>query len=143
MKRNLLFGGLLIVAAANATARIQTNSAPPAKLSPAAESSKTNGALGVEQFMKNVERYPGNVRVEGVVVAVSATNQMLGLIDTREFQTCGLEGCALSLPVRWTGAMPAPGETVRVGGCVQTKLGKLSFVAQTLEKVSLPPKGKE
>ena len=99
--------------------------------------------LGVEQFMKNVDRYRGDVRVEGVVFAVSATNQMIGLIDVREYQTCGLKECGLSLPVRWTGAMPAVGEAVRVGGNVQTKRGKLSFVAQTLQKVSLPPKGKE
>jgi hypothetical protein len=143
MNKPLAIAGLTIFAATIVVSQIQTNSALPAKSSPAAESSKTNGALGAEQFMKNVELYPGNVRVEGVVAAVSATNQMLGLIDTREFQTCGLEGCALSLPVRWTGAMPAPGETVLVGGSVQTKLGKLSFVAQTLEKVSLPRKGKE
>jgi len=134
MKKTLIIGGLTIVAAATVISQTLSNSPPPA-----AESSKTNAVLGVENFMKNVDRYRGNVRVEGVVAAVSATNQMLGLIDTREFQTCGLEKCGLSLPVRWTGAMPAVGQAIRTDGEVQKTKGKLVFVAKTLEKVELPP----
>jgi hypothetical protein len=141
MKKTLLIAGLTVFAATILVSQIQTNSAPSAK-TPPAESAKTNAVLGVENFMKNVERYRGNVRVEGVVVAVSVTNQTLGLIDMREFQTCGLEGCALSLPVRWTGTMPAIGQAVRTDGQVQEAKGKLVFVARTVEKIELPKKGK-
>jgi len=139
MKRIIIIGGLMIVAAATVISQTLTNSPPPAK-PPAAESSKTNAALGVENFMKNMKRYRGEVRVEGVVSAVSATNQMLGLIDVREFQTCGLKECGgLTLPVRWMGAMPTVGQAVRTDGEVQKTKGKLVFVAKTVEKVELPP----
>ena len=142
MKRDLIIGGLIIVAAASAISQTHTNSAPPAKSSPAVESSKTNAVLGVENFMKNVDRYRGNVRVEGVVFAVSATKHTLGLIDVREFQTCGLKECGgLTLPVSWTGAMPAVGQAVRADGEVQKTKGKLVFVAKTVEKFELPKKG--
>ena len=116
MKKTLIIGCLMVVVAPIVVSQIQTNSAPPATPPPAAKSSSTNVVLGVENFMKNVDRYRGNVRVEGVVITVSATNQMLGLIDVREFQTCGLEQCSLSLPVRWTGTMPAVGQAVHADG---------------------------
>jgi len=136
MKKPLLIAGLTIIAATIVVSQAQTNSAPPA------ESSKTNAVLGVENFMKNVEHYRGNVRVEGVVATVSASDQMLALIDVREFQTCGLEQCSLSLPVRWSGTMPAVGQAVRTDGQVQEAKGKLVFVAKTLEKNELPKKEK-
>ncbi len=142
MKKTLIIGGLLIVAATVVVSQIHTNSAPSAPKPSAAKSSQTNAVLSVENFMKNVDRYRGSVRVEGVVAAVSATNQMLGLIDTREFQTCGLEKCGLSLPVRWTGPMPALGQAVHADGRVQETEGKLVLVAKTVEKIELPKQGK-
>lgn len=141
MKTSIVIGSLIIVAAATVISQAQTNSPPPAKVPPA-ESSKTNAVLGVENFMKNVDRYRGEVQVEGVVAVVSATNQMLSLIDTQEFQTCGLEKCGLSLPVRWTGTMPTVGQAVRTIGEVQKAKGKLVFVAKSVEKFELPKQGK-
>ena len=97
-------------------------------------------AMGVEALMKNVERHRGHiVSVQGVVSAVSASDHMLGLIDFREFQECGLDGCAeLTLPVRWGGAMPAAGQAARIEGEVREAGGKLVFVARALEKTALP-----
>lgn len=142
MKRNLIIGGLIIVAAGSVSSQTRTNSPPPAKAPLTAESSKTNAVLGIENFMKNVDRYRGEVRVEGVVFAVSASKHTLGLIDVREFQTCGLKECGgLTLPVSWTGAMPAVGQAVRADGEVQKMKGKLVFVAKTVEKFELPKKG--
>ena len=143
MKKPLIIAGLTIIAATVVVSQIHTNSPPSAKPPASAAASKTNAALGVENFMKNVDRYSGEVRVEGVVSAVSTTNQMLGLIDVREFQTCGLEKCAeLTLPVRWTGAMPTVGQAFRADGEAQKEKGKLVFVARTLEKFELRAKGK-
>lgn len=143
MKKPLIVAGLTIIAATVVVSQIHTNSPPSAKPPSSAAAAKTNAALGVETFMKNVDRYRGEVRVEGVVSSVSATNQTLGLIDVREFQTCGLEKCAeLTLPVRWTGVMPTVGQAFRANGEVQKERGKLVFVAKTLEKFELPAKGK-
>ena len=63
--------------------------------------------LGVDTFMRNVDRHRGVVQVEGVVSAISEKDQTLALIDTREFQECGVTTCAsLQLPVRWEGVSP-------------------------------------
>jgi len=93
--------------------------------------------LGVDTFMRNVERHRGIVQVEGVVSAISEKDQTLALIDTREFQECGVTTCAsLQLPVRWEGAMPAGRDVVRVTGEAKEINGKLLFIAKALEKTS-------
>lgn len=108
------------------------------------DSSASKAVLGVETLMRAPDRYPGRVRVEGVVSAVAAKQQTLALIDTREFQQCGTVDCAeLALPVRWTGPMPAVRQTIRVEGQVQEAGGKLVFVARRLEKVQPPSGGRK
>lgn len=98
-------------------------------------------ALGVEELMKNVDRYPGTVRVEGVVREVSAGQPELALIDIREFQECGISKCnELVLPVHWLGPMPSVEDVVRLEGEVRETSGKLAFVARNLEKAG-PPSG--
>ncbi|UCG88339.1 MAG: hypothetical protein JSW71_07290 [Gemmatimonadota bacterium] len=95
--------------------------------------------LDVDPFMENVDRFRGPVRVTGVVNTASAADHMLTLIDRREFEECGVTTCAkLYLPVRWSGAMPESGQTVRVEGQVNEDDGKLVLVARTLESLNPP-----
>ena len=95
--------------------------------------------LGVDDFMKNVDRYRGKVSLEGVVSAVAPEQQAISLIDSGEFQACGVTTCAqLTLPVQWRGPMPAVGDLVRIEGQAQEVKGKLMFVADKLEKVTRP-----
>jgi|GEM_PF-1706358 len=101
---------------------------------------ETPGFLCVDDLMQNVDRYRGTIRVEGVVSRASSTDQRLAVIDVEEFQHCGTTKCArLILPVRWTGAMPAVEDTVRMEGEVQDSGGKFVFVARKLEKVEPKP----
>ena len=106
----------------------------------AAETSASSKAtLGVDEFMKNVDRYRGTVSLEGVVSAVAPEQQAISLIDSGELQACGVTTCAqLTLPVQWRGPMPAVRDLVRVEGQTQEVKGKLMFVADKLEKVSRP-----
>ena len=95
--------------------------------------------LGVDDFMKNVDRYRGKVSLEGVVSAVTPEQQVISLIDAKEFQACEVTTCAqLTLPVQWRGPMPAGRDLVRVEGQAQEVKGKLMFVADKLEKVTRP-----
>ncbi len=97
--------------------------------------------LGVDTLMRNVDQHRGVVRVQGVVSAVSGKDHTLALIDTCEFQECGVTTCArLQLPVRWERTMPAEGDMVRITGEVKEINGKLIFIATTLEKASPQPK---
>lgn len=98
------------------------------------------GVPGVEAFMKNSKRSQGTVWVEGVVSASSPQKQMFALIDTKEFEECGVATCApLTLPVRWMGLLPRIRERVWVQGQVEEIDGKLVFVARRVQRES--PKG--
>jgi hypothetical protein len=95
--------------------------------------------LGVDDFMKNVDRYRGKVSLEGVVSAVVPEQQAISLIDAKEFQACGGTTCAqLTLPVQWCGPLPVVSDLVRVEGQAQEVKGKLMFVADKVEKVARP-----
>jgi hypothetical protein len=101
--------------------------------------SSPQAVLGVDDFMKNVDRYGGKVSLEGVVSAVAPEQQAVSLIDAKEFQACGVTTCAkLTLPVQWRGPLPAVGDLVRVEGQAQEVKGKLMFVADKLKKVARP-----
>jgi hypothetical protein len=105
----------------------------------AGEATSPQKVSGVDDFMKNVDRYRGKVRLEGVVSAVAPEQQAISLIDSGEFQACGVTTCAqLTLPVQWRGPMPTVHDLVRVEGQAQEIKGKLMFVADKLEKVSRP-----
>ncbi len=100
---------------------------------------KPQAILGVDDFMKNVDRYRGQVILEGVVSAVAPEQQTISLIDRTEFQACNVTTCAqLTLPVQWRGPMPAVRNLVRVEGQAREVKGKLMFVADKLEKVAHP-----
>lgn len=93
--------------------------------------------LGVDDFMKNVDRYRGKVSLEGVVSTVAPEQKTVSLIDAKEFQACGVTTCAqLTLPVLWRGPVPSVGDLVRVEGQAREIKGKLMFVADRLEKVT-------
>jgi hypothetical protein len=93
-------------------------------------------ALGVDQLMKEPEKHPGALVVEGVVKTSSKKDQTLALIDVEEYRKCKVVTCSLlALPVRWAGDMPAVLDIVRVEGEVTTVNGKLLFAARKLEKV--------
>jgi hypothetical protein len=146
MKRPLTVGLVLIPLVAGALLlwqRQARDAAPLAAATDTAASSGTTELLGVEQFMQGVDNYQGPVLVEGVVSAVAADEDALTLIDLTELERCGVVTCApLSLPVRWSGPMPAVVDVVRIRGEVQDSGGKLFFLASTLEKVepeAVPP----
>ncbi len=102
---------------------------------PVAGSQTKSPVLGVQEFMKNVDHYQGQVCVEGVVSAVSPADQALSLIDIQEFKDCGITTCApLTLPVRWEGPWPAVRDVVQLEGEVHESGGKLFFVAKSLQK---------
>ena len=95
--------------------------------------------LGVDDFMKNVDRYRGKVSLEGVVSVVAPEQQAISLIDSGELQACGVTTCAqLTLPVQWRGPMPAVRDLVRIEGQTQEVKGKLMFEADKLGKVTRP-----
>jgi hypothetical protein len=103
-----------------------------------ASDSKPDAVFGVEQLMLEVDKYQGSYRVEGVVSTVAPAEQMFSLIDIKEFKECGVTTCSpLTLPVHWSGSMPAIKDAVRVAGEVREVKGKLVLEATGLDKIIL------
>ncbi len=78
---------------------------------------------------------PAEIDVVGVVSRRDAAKGTFALIDRAEYSRCRSVSCpSASLPVRWTGALPAVTESVRVKGAVRdTREGKFLF-AESVEK---------
>jgi len=92
--------------------------------------------LGVDQLMKEPEKHPGALVVEGVVKTASKRDQSLALIDLEEFRKCKVVTCSLlAMPVRWGGEMPRVLDIVRVEGEIVTVEGKMLFAARKLERL--------
>ncbi len=105
------------------------------------ENMSAQAILGVDQFMRSADHYPGTVRVKGVVSAVDANKKIFALIDLGEFQQCRITSCAqLVLPVRWDKDMPDIAQTVVVTGAVQNKAGKRLFDAVDMARVATESK---
>jgi hypothetical protein len=95
--------------------------------------------LGVDQFMKEVDRHKGPISIQGVVTAVVPDKRMIAVVDTEQFKQCGLLQCPsyLVLPVMWSGAMPALKDAVTIEGQIKESGGKLVFEANKIEKQAL------
>ena len=98
-------------------------------------SASPKAILGVDEFMKNVDRYQGKVSLEGVVGTVVPGEQEITLVDRGKFLVCACVQVIL-LPVQWCGPMPAMGDLIRIEGQAQEVEGKFMFVADKLEKMT-------
>ena len=137
MKTRLIGSVACAVLALVAAGRWYARSQPAAQASTSPAARLTGAPLGVDDLMRNVDQHRGPVSVAGVVSGASTTEQMLVLIDAKEFADCGTTTCAtLALPVRWTGAMPQLSQSVQVEGQVQEVAGKLLFVAADVRPVT-------
>ena len=83
------------------------------------------------QAVLTAKSLPARIDVVGVVSRRDAAKGTFALIDRAECSKCPSTSCAPpSLPVRWTGNLPAVRETVRVKGSVRdTEAGKFLFAA--------------
>lgn len=89
--------------------------------------------VGVEELMKHRSRYKGPVTVKGVVSQVLPSEHLVQLIDQKEFEECNSASCSgLSLPVRWSGAMPSRKQLVLVNGTIGSEGGESVFMAESI-----------
>ena len=80
-------------------------------------------ALQVNQVGADPSAYSGTITVTGIMAGISQQDpSVFGMFDLKELQ-CTTPNCnKLYLPVRHQGAMPKPGDEVRVSGSF-TKAG--------------------
>lgn len=99
-----------------------------------------DSSISVDQLVKAGENLTSPLTVSGVVRSASASEDILTLIDAKEYETCGLSNCCLFVPVRWTGDMPAIEAKVSVTGAIEKSPDGLVFVASAVMlETAAPP----
>lgn len=77
------------------------------------------GIVHVDDLAKIPERFTGEIMLRGVVFGVNESDHVFGIIDSGEFESCGVLTCAeILLPVRFSGDLPKPSAVVNVKGRV-------------------------
>ncbi len=114
----VLAGG--VVVAGITYSFVRKNDKPLDKPTPAAvtpnESSKV---VHVDELAKSPEGFRGEFVLRGVVAGVRKDQGVFGVIDSREFESCGVLTCAANtIPVKFDGALPAPKTIVEITGRV-------------------------
>ena len=95
---------------------------------------ETGPVFDVESFIEGNREVGGLVRIRGVVGEIRRDRKLLSLVDLSdrdELLESGKTEC-VTLPVRWSGVMPALHQAVLAEGRVQEEAGKLVFVASSL-----------
>ena len=97
------------------------------------QSESAGAVLSVNDLAAKANQHLGDVRLVGVVAAVSQGSGFI-LVDKREYADCGIscisEPGTKKIPVRWSGDAPRLEQTVRVDGTLQQTDKGLSLVAK-------------
>jgi hypothetical protein len=97
------------------------------------QSESAGAVLSVNDLAAKATQHLGDVRLVGVVAAVSQGSGFT-LVDKREYADCGISCIAepgtKKIPVRWSGDAPRLEQTVRVDGTLQQTDKGLSLVAK-------------
>lgn len=135
----------LIITATGITAVIGMGgigcSSKPASNDAAVSYEEAITVIGVEQLMERPEGFPQRIRVKGLVGRVLPEQNLFSLVDLsdrEEFLKTGNTHC-VTLPVRWSGPMPAVQDEVVAEGMIIKVEGKLIFDSGKIEKVANDP----
>lgn len=135
MKRRNLFLVLIeIFALAGVGWLVIRRMSPPPSRSPGP--ANQIASVRVETLAENPDRFRGQLRVKGIVGRVLPEQRLFSLVDLSDREELLQKGetQCVTLPVRWTGPMPAAHDEVLVQGEVQVTDKKLLFVARTVSK---------
>lgn len=93
-------------------------------------------ALQVNQVASDPSAYNGNITVTGIMAGTSQIDpSVFGMFDLKELQ-CTTPNCnKIYLPVKYQGAMPKPGDEVRVSGNFIKVEGGFLFTASNVKVV--------
>jgi hypothetical protein len=99
--------------------------------------------LSVGDFMRKHKTARAPRTVEGLVGTVAPKEGIVGLTDCAQDERCVGEACCdtLTLPVKWTGALPTVGQRVRIVGTIEEQAGGRVFVATRATVTDTPRPG--
>ncbi|VAX34767.1 hypothetical protein MNBD_NITROSPIRAE03-646 [hydrothermal vent metagenome] len=104
-----------------------------------AVATKTRGAsevVNVDDLAKKPEDFKGEFVLHGAVAGVSKTDGVFAVVDSREFESCGVLTCALNtIPVRFDGELPEAKTIVEITGRVMRGENGLIINAESVKAI--------
>ena len=93
-------------------------------------------AVHVDDLGDNPEKFKSEIVLRAVVSAVRESEGVFAVIDSREYETCGVLTCAKhTLPVQFSGELPWPRTVVEITGEVVKSDKGLVFAARRVNCV--------
>jgi hypothetical protein len=101
----------------------------------AAQPTVVNELVQVDALAENPDRFNGEIVLRAAVAGVNEAEKVFGVIDAREFESCGRVDCCEKdiLPVKFAGEFPKPMTIVRITGRVSRNEKGLIFDARRVE----------
>jgi len=125
----------LVVLAGIAYAFVRDHGDSDAERAPA-ESETSAVAVHVDDLGDNPEKFKGEIVLRAVVSAVKKSEGVFAVIDSREYESCGVLTCAKhTLPVTFSGELPDPRTLVEITGEVVHNDNGLVFAAKRVDRI--------
>lgn len=97
---------------------------------------ETRKVVQVDELAANPEHFTGEIVLRAVVAAANEQERVLSVIDSAEFESCGVLTCAKNyLPVTFPGKLPPPKTVVEITGQVSKTTKGLVFEAKHVDTV--------
>jgi hypothetical protein len=95
----------------------------------------TNEFVQVDALAENPDQFQGEFVLRAAVAGVNEAEKVFGVIDAREFESCGRVDCCKEdiLPIKFAGKFPKPKTIVRITGRVTRNEKGLIFEANRVE----------
>ena len=118
--------GLVVVAGIAYSFTRQMDQSTAAGPPVAANSITSSRIVHVDELAETPEDFKGEITLRAAVAAVNESEGVFGVIDAREFESCGQLDCCerTVLPIKFAGDLPEPRTVVEITGwVVQSELG--------------------
>ena len=101
----------------------------------AANAAALSGLIHVDDLVKMPQGFRGHIVLRAVVARVNKPQGVFGVIDAREYESCGSLSCCDQpiLPIKFAGDLPEPKTFVRITGRVARSEKGLVFEARGVE----------
>ncbi|GBE35921.1 hypothetical protein BMS3Bbin07_00057 [bacterium BMS3Bbin07] len=114
----------------------RTEDRPVDEVVVAAKTRGSSEVVNVDDLANKPEDFKGEFVLRGAVAGVSKTDGVFAVVDSREFESCGVLTCALNtIPVRFNGELPEPKTIVEITGRVIRGENGLIINAESVKAV--------
>ncbi len=130
----VLAGAVVVVGIAYAFMR--DGAGFPVQRAAAESQAAVRKVVHVDELAAKPEEFNGEFVLRGVVAGVKESEGVISVIDSREYESCGVLTCAENyLPVKLTGKLPQPKTVVELTGRIVKSDKGLLFEASDLDVV--------